>query len=48
MLPDECAKEAVQNYPEIYFAKVAVIGEGDGEDILLGHTMKVMNFDLCR
>jgi hypothetical protein len=38
-------KEAVQNYPEIYFAKVVMIGEGDSEDIVLRHTMKVMNVD---
>jgi putative ATP-dependent endonuclease of the OLD family len=38
-------KEAVQNYPEIYFAKVVMIGEGDSEDVVLRHTMKVMNVD---
>lgn len=28
-------KEAVQAYPELYFAKLVIFGEGDSEDILL-------------
>lgn len=38
-------KEAVQNYPEIYFAKLVVIGEGDSEEVLFNHLMKVMDTD---
>jgi predicted ATP-dependent endonuclease of OLD family len=40
-------KEAVQNFPEIYFAKLVVIGEGDSEQVVFNHLMRVMdtNFD---
>ncbi|MGE7775979.1 ATP-dependent nuclease [Chitinophaga sp. NPDC101104] len=38
-------KEAVQNFPEIYFAKLVVIGEGDTEDVIFRHMMKVLNTD---
>lgn len=38
-------KEAVQNYPEIYFAKLVVIGEGDSEEVLFNRLMKVMDAD---
>lgn len=38
-------KEAVQNYPEIYFAKLVIIGEGDSEELVFNHLMKVMNTD---
>jgi len=33
-------KEAVRNYPEIYFAKHAVIGEGDSEEVLFNRLME--------
>jgi putative ATP-dependent endonuclease of the OLD family len=40
-------KEAVHNYPEIYFAKLVVIGEGDSEEVIFNRLMSVMetNFD---
>jgi putative ATP-dependent endonuclease of OLD family len=38
-------KEAIYNYPEIYFAKLVVIGEGDSEEVLFNRLMKVMNVD---
>lgn len=38
-------KEAVQNYPEVYFAKLVVIGEGDSEEVLFNHLMRVMDTD---
>jgi len=38
-------KEAVQNYPEIYFAKLVVIGEGDTEQVVFNHLMRVMDTD---
>lgn len=38
-------KEAITNYPEIYFAKLAVIGEGDSEDIIFNRLMKTLNVD---
>lgn len=28
-------KEAVKAYPELYFAKLVVLGEGDSEEIIL-------------
>lgn len=40
-------KEAIYNYPEIYFAKLVVIGEGDSEEILFNRLASVynVNFD---
>ncbi len=40
-------KGAVRNYPEIYFAKLVVIGEGDSEEVLFNRLMDVhqMDFD---
>lgn len=38
-------KEAIHNYPEIYFAKLVVIGEGDSEEVIFNHMMEVMNVD---
>lgn len=38
-------KEAVQNYPEIYFAKLVVIGEGDSEEVIFNRLMQVYNTD---
>ncbi len=38
-------KEAIQNYPEIYFAKLVVIGEGDSEDVIFNRFMKIKNVD---
>ncbi|ACU60660.1 ATP-dependent nuclease [Chitinophaga pinensis] len=38
-------KEAVHNYPEIYFARLVVIGEGDSEAVIFNRLMEVMNVD---
>jgi predicted ATP-dependent endonuclease of OLD family len=38
-------KEAVHNYPEIYFARLVVIGEGDSEEVLFNRLIDVMNVD---
>ena len=38
-------KEAVHNYPEIYFARLVVIGEGDSEEVIFNRLMDVMNVD---
>jgi putative ATP-dependent endonuclease of OLD family len=38
-------KEAVRNYPELYFAKLAVIGEGDSEEVIFNRLMEVMGVD---
>lgn len=38
-------KEAVQNYPEIYFARLVVIGEGDSEEVIFNRLMNVLNTD---
>lgn len=53
VLPDKAdeaykyVKQAIQNYPEIYFAKLVVIGEGDSEEVLFARLMDVhdVNFD---
>lgn len=36
-------REAVHNYPEIYFAKMVVIGEGDSEEVLFNKMSSVFN-----
>lgn len=38
-------KEAVLNYPEIYFARLVVIGEGDSEEVIFNRLMSVMKVD---
>ncbi|GAA4139678.1 AAA family ATPase [Sphingobacterium kyonggiense] len=38
-------KEAVQNYPEVYFARLVVIGEGDSEEVIFNRLMNVMDVD---
>ena len=38
-------KEAIHNYPEIYFARLVVIGEGDSEDVIFNKLMDVMKVD---
>lgn len=38
-------KEAVKNYPEIYFAKLAVIGEGDSEEVIFNRLMETNKVD---
>lgn len=38
-------KEAIKNYPELYFAKLAVIGEGDSEEIIFNKLMEVYDVE---
>ncbi len=38
-------KEAVKNYPEIYFARLVVIGEGESENIIFNRLMEVYDKD---
>jgi putative ATP-dependent endonuclease of OLD family len=38
-------KEAIHNYPEIYFAKLVVIGEGDSEEVIFNRLMSVLKTD---
>jgi len=38
-------KEAVRNYPEIYFAKLAIIGEGDSEEVIFNRLMNTNEVD---
>lgn len=38
-------KQAIRNYPEIYFARLVVIGEGDTEEVIFEHLMKIKNLD---
>lgn len=38
-------RQAVRNYPELYFAKVVVIGEGDSEEIIFNRFMDVLDLD---
>lgn len=38
-------KQAIQNYPELYFARLVVIGEGDSEAIIFNRLMQVMGVD---
>ncbi|WP_300570636.1 TOPRIM nucleotidyl transferase/hydrolase domain-containing protein, partial [Flavobacterium sp.] len=51
LLPDKSdeaykyIKEAVQNYPEMYFARLVVIGEGDSEEVVFNRLMDVMDTD---
>ena len=51
LLPDKAdeaykfVKEAIRNYPEIYFAKLAVIGEGDSEEVLFNRLMETNRVD---
>ncbi|WP_138481356.1 ATP-dependent nuclease [Dyadobacter bucti] len=38
-------RQAVINYPEIYFAKVVVIGEGESEEVIFNRLMSVFDLD---
>lgn len=50
-LPDEASevykyvKEAVHNFPEMYFAKLVVIGEGDSEEVIINKLTEVLEYD---
>lgn len=39
-------KEAVQAYPELYFAKLIILGEGDSEELLLPKFWESINGDI--
>ena len=39
-------KEAVKAYPELYFAKVVILGEGDSEEIILPKIWSAKNGDI--
>lgn len=51
LLPEKTAdsykyvKEAVQNYPEIYFSRLVVIGEGDSEEVVFHRLASAFNRD---
>lgn len=38
-------KEAIHNFPEMYFAKLVVIGEGDSEEIIIGKLTETLEYD---
>ena len=39
-------KEAVKAYPELYFAKLVILGEGDSEEIILPKILNATNSDI--
>lgn len=39
-------KEAIQAYPELYFAKMVILGEGDSEEIILPKFWETINEDI--
>ena len=41
-------KEAVRAYPELYFAKLVILGEGDSEELILAKTLQAMNVPVDR
>ena len=51
ILPEEASdvykyvKEAVHNFPEMYFAKLVVIGEGDSEEVIINKLTEVLEYD---
>ena len=47
-LSNQCKfiKEAVKAYPELYFAKLVILGEGDSEEILLPRMWSAKNGDV--
>jgi len=51
LLPDETdeaykfVKEAVRNYPEIYFSKLVILGEGDSEEIIFKMLSRIYEKD---
>jgi putative ATP-dependent endonuclease of OLD family len=53
-LPDDTddafkfVKEAVRAYPELYFARVVVLGEGDSEEVVLPRLCRAHGLDLDR
>lgn len=51
LLPDQTAeaykyvREAVHHFPEMYFAKLVVIGEGDSEEIIINKLTEAFEYD---
>lgn len=41
-------KEAVRSYPELYFSKIIVLGEGDSEEVILKRLFEVKGLPLDR
>ncbi len=41
-------KEAVKAYPELYFAKLVILGEGDSEELILAKALEVMDTPIDR
>lgn len=41
-------REAVRTYPELYFARFVVLGEGASEEVVLPHLAEAMGFDIDR
>jgi predicted ATP-dependent endonuclease of OLD family len=41
-------KEAVKAYPELYFAKLVILGEGDSEELIIEKTLQAMNVHIDR
>lgn len=41
-------REAVRNFPELYFARFAVLGEGASEEVVLPRLAEAMGFDIDR
>jgi len=39
-------KEAVKAYPEIYFARLVILGEGDTEEIIIPKAIEVYGYDI--
>lgn len=51
VLPDKAGetykyvKEAIHNFPEMYFAKLVVIGEGDSEEVIISKLTETLDYD---
>lgn len=51
VLPDKAdetykyVKEAIHNFPEMYFAKLVVIGEGDSEEVIINKLTETLEYD---
>ncbi|WP_429195190.1 ATP-dependent nuclease [Aeromonas veronii] len=41
-------REAVRAYPELYFARFVVLGEGASEEVVIPHLAEAMDFDIDR
>ncbi len=51
VLPDKAdetykyVKEAIHNFPEMYFSKLVVIGEGDSEEVIISKLTEALEYD---